>query len=113
MMTVSIFARPIPNRLDLVVSVDAYPGRGPHQTCQATILLQIFLREGIDWNVRPESARPSLVDATEYVSGALVTGRDILRELGLPYIGADGIDMTRSWVAAHSGEVGEGSHFSS
>jgi predicted enzyme related to lactoylglutathione lyase len=47
------------------------------------------------------------------VSGAGVTDRDISRELGLPYIAADGIDMTRSRVAAHGGEVVEGSHFSS
>jgi hypothetical protein len=71
-------------------------------------LLQIFLREGIGWNILPGSARPSFEDATGYVSGARVTGRDISRQLGLPYIWADGIDMARSRVAAHGSEVVEG-----
>ena len=76
-------------------------------------LLQIFFREGIGWNIRPGSARPSFEDATGYVSGARVTGRDISRQLGLPYIWADGIDMARSRVADHGSEVVEGSSFSS
>jgi hypothetical protein len=76
-------------------------------------LLQIFFREGIGWNIRPGSARPSFEDATGYVSGARVTGRDISRQLGLPYIWTDGIDMARSRVAAHGSEVVEGSSFSS
>jgi hypothetical protein len=85
----------------------------PQQRAGYESLLQIFLREGIGWNIRPGSVRPSFEDATGYVSGARVTGRDISRELGLPYIWADGIDMGRSRVAAHGSEVVEGSNFSS
>jgi hypothetical protein len=94
------------------------PARSSVQTDRSTAsrprsLLQVFLREGIGWNIRPGSARSSLEDATGYVSGARVTGRDISREPGLSYIWADGIDMVRSRVAAHGSEVVEGSNFSS
>jgi hypothetical protein len=88
-----------------------WPGPSPNLSGHDPV--PIFLRKRIGWNARPESGRPSLEDAAECVSGARVTGRDISRELGLPYIGADGIDMTRSRVSAHGGEVVEGSHFSS
>jgi predicted enzyme related to lactoylglutathione lyase len=57
-----------------------------------------FYEKVFGWNIRRrESAHPSFDDATGDVSGAWVTGREILREPGLlPYIWVDSIDG--SWL---------------
>jgi uncharacterized glyoxalase superfamily protein PhnB len=66
-----------------------------------------FYENVFGWNIRGrDSTRPSFDDATGYVSGAWVTGREISREPGLlPYIWVDGIDAVLYRAAAHGGEV--------
>ncbi len=68
-----------------------------------------FYEEVFGWNIRHrDGARPSFDDATGYVSGAWVTGRDISGKPSLlPYIWVDGIDEIMTRVAAHGGEVVE------
>jgi uncharacterized glyoxalase superfamily protein PhnB/predicted enzyme related to lactoylglutathione lyase len=74
-----------------------------------------FYEKVFGWNIRHrDSGRPSFDDATGYVSGAWVTGRNACREPGLlPYIWVDGIDDTLARVAAHGGEVVEAPHLDS
>jgi uncharacterized protein len=74
-----------------------------------------FYEKVFGWNIRHrDSARPSFDDATGYVSGAWVTGRNIAREPGLlPYIWVDDIDGTLAKVTAHGGEVVTASHLDS
>jgi predicted enzyme related to lactoylglutathione lyase len=61
------------------------------------------------WNIRKrETDRPSFDDATGYISGAWVTGRDIERTPGLlMYIWVDHIDETLARVTAGGGHVAE------
>jgi uncharacterized protein len=71
-----------------------------------------FYEAVFGWNIRHrDTSRPSFDDATGYVSGAWVTGREICREPGLlPYIWVDAIDAILSKVAADGGEVVENAH---
>jgi predicted enzyme related to lactoylglutathione lyase len=72
----------------------------------------VFYEKVFGWNIRNrESDRPSFDDATGYVSGAWVTGRDVSREPGLlPYIWVDGIDEILTRAAVHGGAVVETPH---
>jgi uncharacterized glyoxalase superfamily protein PhnB len=74
-----------------------------------------FYEKVFGWNIRGgDSTRPSFDDATGYVSGAWVTGREISREPGLlPYIWIDEIDAILTRAAAHGGEVVEAPHIDS
>ena len=71
-----------------------------------------FYEKVFGWNIRQrDSERPSFDDATGNVSGAWVKGRDISGKAGLlPYIWVDAIDAILARVAAHGGEIVEGSH---
>jgi predicted enzyme related to lactoylglutathione lyase len=71
-----------------------------------------FYEAVFGWNIRRrETSRPSFDDATGYVSGAWVTGREISHVPGLlPYIWVDAIDAILAKVAAHAGEVVEAAH---
>jgi uncharacterized glyoxalase superfamily protein PhnB len=71
-----------------------------------------FYENVFRWNIRHrDSARPSFDDATGYVSGAWVTGREIARHPGLlPYIWVNDIDATLSSAANHGGEIVERPH---
>lgn len=134
MMTASIFARPILQAPDLVISVDAYVahlagalakpvglmlsltsdwrwlqacGDNPWYPMMRRSSVQTHpqQRAGHDPPSDPSSRRYRLEYPTGKRSSELrgcygirerspVTGRDISRELGLPYICGDGIDMT-------------------
>jgi uncharacterized glyoxalase superfamily protein PhnB len=71
-----------------------------------------FYENVFGWNIRHrESDRPSFDDATGYVSGAWVTGREPARTPGLlPYIWVDNVDDVAAQVAASGGEVLKAPH---
>jgi predicted enzyme related to lactoylglutathione lyase/uncharacterized glyoxalase superfamily protein PhnB len=74
-----------------------------------------FYENVFGWSIRRrDSAHPSFDDATGYVSGAWVTGREIAARPGLlPYIWVDGIDATLARVSAHGGGIIEPPHLDS
>jgi uncharacterized glyoxalase superfamily protein PhnB len=74
-----------------------------------------FYEKVFGWNIRERNSdRPSFDDATGYVSGAWVTGRNISRQPGLlPYIWLDGIDAALVEATAQGGEVVEAPHLDS
>lgn len=76
------------------------PARDVHQSA-------VFYESVFGWNIRHrESDRPSFDDAVGDVSGAWVTGREIVTKPGLlPYIWVDSIDATLAKVAANGGAV--------
>ncbi len=74
-----------------------------------------FYEKVFGWNIRKrDTLRPSFDDATGYISGAWVTGRDISRVAGLlPYIWVDDIRNTLAQVEACGGQVVESQHLDS
>jgi uncharacterized glyoxalase superfamily protein PhnB len=74
-----------------------------------------FYERIFGWNIRGrDSDHPSFDDATGYVSGAWVLGREASREPGLlPYIWVDAIDGILAQVAALDGDVVEAPHLDS
>ena len=81
------------------------PAQDPHQS--AAFYEQVF-----GWRIRGrDTERPCFDDATGYVSGAWVTGRNIAPTPGLlPYIWVDDIASTLSAVQTCGGEVVEPPH---
>lgn len=66
-----------------------------------------FYEKIFGWNIRHhDTERPSFDDATGYVSGAWVTGRQSSREPGLlPYIWVDDIEKTIARATAHGAAI--------